>query len=352
MPKSNDYWQNRFIELEKSLNKYGVNSNDLIIITFINAQKEIQKEIDSWFIRVAENNKVSISDAKKLLKGDELKEFKWDVKEFIKYGEENDINPIWMKELENASARYNISRLDALKIRTKQVLEKSFGTELGEVNKMAKEVYTEAYYRNAYELQKGFNTAWDIGQIDERKLEKILSKPWAADGKDFSSRIWQSKTTMVNELHNELTRTCILGKAPDDAINTMSKFVNTKFKNAKSQAGNLVMTEQAYFSSAAQKDVFDDLDVEQYEIVATLDSHTSEICQNLDGEVFEMKNYDIGVTAPPFHPRCRTTTAPYFDDEFDLGERAARNDDAGKTYYVPSNIKYKEWKEKYVDGIV
>jgi hypothetical protein len=43
---------------------------------------------------------------------------------------------------------------------------------------------------------------------------------------------------------------------------------------------------------------------------------------------------------------CRTTTVPYFEDT--AGERAARGED-GKTYYVPSDMKYPEWKEKYVD---
>ena len=58
-----------------------------------------------------------------------------------------------------------------------------------------------------------------------------------------------------------------------------------------------------------------------------------------------MKEFEPGVTAPPFHVNCRSTTAPYFDDEFSLGERAARGED-GKTYYVPSDMTYKEWKGK------
>ena len=86
---------------------------------------------------------------------------------------------------------------------------------------------------------------------------------------------------------------------------------------------------------------------ERFEIVATLDSHTSEICRELDGHVEEMKNYEPGVTAPPFHPWCRTTTVPYFDDNFT--ERAARGAD-GKTYYVDSKLNYKDWKKTFVDG--
>lgn len=109
------------------------------------------------------------------------------------------------------------------------------------------------------------------------------------------------------------------------------------------------MTESAFFSAEAQKDCFNDLGVEKYQVLGTLDSSTCSNCGSYDSQVFDMKDYKEGVTAPPFHPWCRCTTIPYFEDEFEFGERAARNTD-GKTYYIPKNISYKEWKEKYVDS--
>ncbi len=215
---------------------------------------------------------------------------------------------------------------------------------------MVRRVYEEGYYRTAFELQRGFGIGWNISSIDEKKLSKLIAKPWAADGKNFSDRIWQSKVQMVDELHKQLTRTCILGKSPDEAIKAMIKYVKNGVKNAKSQAARLVMTEQAFFASAAEKDAYLELGVEEYEIVATLDSHTSEICQELDGKHFPMSQYEEGVTAPPFHVWCRSTTCPYFDDEFTIGEmRAARGED-GKTYHVPADMKCPEWKEKFVDN--
>ena len=63
-----------------------------------------------------------------------------------------------------------------------------------------------------------------------------------------------------------------------------------------------------------------------------------------------MSEFEVGVTAPPFHPNCRGCTCPYFDDEFDsVGERAARGED-GETYYVPADTTYGEWKKSFVDG--
>ncbi|MBR2594077.1 MAG: minor capsid protein [Firmicutes bacterium] len=109
------------------------------------------------------------------------------------------------------------------------------------------------------------------------------------------------------------------------------------------------MTKEAYFSSLAQKECFEDLDVEEYEIVATLDNRTSELCQEMDGQRFPMKDFEAGVTAPPFHVNCRSTTCPYFNDEFSVGERAAR-DENGEVYYVPSDMTYPKWKEAFVDG--
>ena len=339
------YWKKRFEALEAASNKYGIETYRKIEPAFDSAFRQIESEITLWYERLAKNNGVTMQEARQWLNANELKEFQWDVQEYIKYGRENAINQQWIKELENASAKYHISRLEALKVRTQQAVEVAFGNELDEVDAMVKKIFTNDYYHSIYEMQKGFNIGWEIGQIDERKLEKIVSSPWATDGKHFSERIWNSRTQLVSELHNQLTRTCILKKGPDDAIRAISR----KFAVSKNQAGRLVMTEQAYFHSVAQQEAFKELDVEEFEIVATLDSKTSEICQEMDGKHFPMKDYEPGVTAPPFHPWCRSVTVPYFDDEFSLGERAARDED-GKTYYVPADMTYPEWKQAMVDN--
>lgn len=342
--KNSEYWKNRFEQLEKASHKDALTTYSHIEEAFEQAQREIERNINNWYVRFANNNQITISDAKKLLNSNELKEFKWDVQEYMKYGKENEMNELWMKELENASAKFHISRLESLKLQTQQSLEKLFGNELDEIDKMASNTYTNSYFHTMFEMQKGFNVGFNIGTIDENKLTKIVSKPWAVDEKNFSERIWGNKIKMINELHNQLTIMCVQGKSPDNVIKYMSK----KFNTSKAQAGNLVMTESAYFSSLAQKDCFKDLDVEKYEIVATLDSHTSELCKERDGKVCDMKDYQPGVTAPPFHNYCRSTTAPYFDDNYDIKDTRAARDEKGNTYYVENDIKYKDWYQNNV----
>lgn len=340
-----EYWKQRFTQLEAAQNRKGATAYLEMEKQYKAAQNELEAQIARWYQRFADSNGISLAQAKQWLKGQDLAEFKWDVKEYIKYGKENAINGAWMQELENASSKFHISRLEALQIQTQNSLETMFTQQMGTMKKALSDVYASGYYHTAYTVQQGFGLGWDIAGLDQAQIEKVLSKPWAMDGYNFSTRIWNSKTKLIGEVHNELSKNLLTGADPQKAIDFLAK----KMGASKSNAGRLVMTEQAYFSSAAQKDCFNDLDVEEYEIVATLDSHTSDICRSLDGKVFKMSDYKPGVTAPPFHVYCRSTTAPHFKENFDAGERAARGAD-GKTYYVPDDVTYSEWKKAFVDG--
>lgn len=344
--KSSEYWKKRFELLEHSQNQQGIQCYADIEKQYRQAQKQIEGQIASWYQRFADNNDITLADARRMLTSRELTEFKWDINQYIQYGEENAINGTWIKQLENASVRYHISRLETLKLQTQQSLEVMFGNQLDSIDSAMRNIYTSGYYHTAFEIQKGMGVGWDFAALDDKAISKVINKPWAADGKNFSERVWGNRQKLVNELNTELTRNIILGQDPQKAIDTVARKMNA----SKNNAGRLVMTEEAFFSSAAQKDCFAELDVEQFEIVATLDSHTSEICQDMDGKHFKMSQWEAGVTAPPFHVWCRSTTVPYFDDEFDsVGERAARGED-GKTYYISADMTYKQWQKSFVEG--
>ena len=317
--KSSSYWQKRMAALEDSQYKRSAEYYKDVQKQYREASNSLQMDIERWYQRLADNNGVSYAEAKRLLKKNELEEFHWTVEQYIKAGEENAVDQRWMKELENASARHHISYLEAMKLQTQQHAE-LLSTEFeGGITEFLHNSYGEQYYHTAFEVAKGTGVGSNIAQIDSHTIDTLIKKPWAQDGKNFSDRIWTNKKKLVNNLHTELTQNIIRGADPKQAINNLAKTMEV----SKGQAGRLIMTESAAISSAAQKKCFKDLDVERYEILATLDSHTSDICREMDGKVFEMKDYKVGETAPPFHPHCRSTTIPYFDDEFTEGERRA-----------------------------
>lgn len=344
--RTSEYWQERFKQMEDAQHDTSVQKMQEIQEQFDRSLAAINGKINAWYQRLADNNGISMQEARKLLNARELKEFQWNVDDYIKYGKENKINGAWEKELENASARVHIGRLEALKIEIQQEAEKLYGNCIDEIDQHIRNTYTSDFYHTAYEIQKGIGVGTTINRLDPRTVEMIVCKPWAVDGKNFSDRLWENKTKLINNLHNSLSRMCITGEAPDRAIAEISK----QMKVSRAQAGRVVMTESAAVANKARQDCMKELDVEQFEVVETLDTHTCEFCGSMDGKHFPMSEFQIGVTAPPFHPNCRGCTCPYFGDEFDsVGERAARGED-GKTYYVPADTTYEEWKKSFVDG--
>ncbi len=339
-----EYWTKRFEKLEEArlLNdaKYVTELQE----TYEKALSVIKKEMNNWLVRFAVNNQISLKEAKKWLNVQELKELQWDIDDYIKYGQENGMDLIWRKELENASAKVHISRLEALEVQIQEQIEQLYYNEEKTTTEFIIDSYKDTYYKTAYEIQKGTNVAFKVAALDLGIIQKVISKPWTTDEQTFSDRIWKNKKSLINTLQTDLTQSIILGEVPDKIIEKISK----DFKVSKNKAGTLVMTESAFFSSTSRKECFTNLGVQQYINIATLDLKTSEICRTIDGTIHDVKDFEIGVNAPPFHVRCRTTTAPYFEDEYEFGERAARDPLTKKTYYIPKNITYNEWLEKYV----
>ena len=350
--RNDTYWANRMRILEEALLDTGYDYVKNLERQYDAAIRDIESQIAVWYQRFAKNNDISLAEARRLLTTQELKEFKWTVEEYIKAGQQNAVSQAWMKQLENASARVHISRLDSLKIQLQQQAELLHGSQSEALNSTLAELYERGYYRTAFEIQKGLGVGWSLHGLTDEAIKKVLSKPWTLDGQTFSNRIWTNKQALVNTVNTQLTQMIMRGAAPDKSI----KAIAERFSVSKSQAGRLVMTESAAFANMARKDCFNDLGVEKFIVVETLDNETCPLCGQLDGKVFPMSEYAVGVTAPPFHPWCRGTTAPYFEDLEGLGERYARDAKTGERFTIPKGMTYNDWKNKqnaaYGDGAV
>lgn len=343
--KNAEYWRKRSEAVEAQLHKKSEEYYREAEKQFKKAEKQIADNIEKWYARLADNNDIGLAEARKFLDADELEEFKWTVEEYIKRGKENGVSKDWTKELENASAKYHIRGLEAIQLQIRQECEMLYNELQTGLEEHLGNIYTEAYHRTVFEIQKGLGVVTTFATIDDRRIRTVLDTCWAADGKTFSNRIWQNKTSLMNELNTILTQSVIRGENPGNYISTLAK----KMKTSRVNASRLIYTESAFVAAQADKDCYKDLGVKEFEFLATLDSHTSEICREMDGQHFPMSEYKIGVNAPPLHPHCRSTTCPYFNDEFTIGEERIARDENGNTYNVPADMTYKEWHEKYVE---
>ncbi|UHR03306.1 minor capsid protein [Peptoniphilus sp. GNH] len=187
-----------------------------------------------------------------------------------------------------------------------------------------------------------------VQAINKNKLKVLISNPWTSDGQEFSERIWGRGEKLTTSLRDNLIRDIARGNNPKESARNIQRL----FDVSKASASRLVFTETAAVNAKATQDSYEKLGVKKYQILATLDLKTSDICRNMDSKIFDYKDYRIGITAPPFHPNCRSDTVPYFGDELEkeidqgIG-RMARDPKTGVSGKV-EDLSYKEWYNIYV----
>lgn len=341
----NKYWAERFEQLNESELRKADDLSAEMVKEYRQIAQDLNDDIQRWYARFAAENKMSLAEARRELNARELAEFRWTVDEYIKNAKKDGLTGEYTQRLKNASARVHIDRLEAIRMQMAQHIERLAAKGNARLTDVLRDIYPDAHLRTAYEVQKktGFDS---FARIPETDVERILKKPWVSDGLSFSDRIWRDKERLLSTLQGELTRGLIRG----EPYSKIAQRIAGRMNVAMSAASRLVETEAAFFSSKGQLDAFRDLGVEQYEFVATLDSRTSETCREMDGKVLPLSEFKPGITAPPLHCHCRSTTCPYFDDEFTENEtRAARDPETGKTVQVDSKLSYGDWKDVFVD---
>ena len=235
---------------------------------------------------------------------------------------------------------YRMKRLTALLQNTDKRIKELYGITVEDTTEFLKSIIPEAYYHTIFDIAKGTGIEPNFSAVNDKLINAIVKEPWS--GKNYSKRIWSNMDKLENELRDVLTEAAMSG----ESIGKTSRKVAESFNTASYNAERLIRTETTYACNQAELASYEELDIAKYKFVATLDTRTSSICQELDGKIFQTEKAKAGKNLPAMHPNCRSTTIPYFED-FEPEERAARDAD-GNLIKVPANMTYPEWYEKYV----
>lgn len=246
---------------------------------------------------------------------------------------------------------YSQARVIALMKKIKPHIDKLYTNQQLSLTDTFMDILKDNYFKGLYQMSTSLNVAANFAAIDEKTIKAILQYPYG--GVSFSDDLWNNKDYLILNIKKTLTDGIIRG----ESINEMAKNLlqvkkadgKTVYTGSIGQAINssrrIIATEVGVVLSKSDEEMYKEFGVEQYEYVATLDDRTSTICQGLDGQIFNLDEYTIGVNAPPMHPRCRSTTIPYISENY--GKRIAKK--SSKYEYVPSNITYEEWYDNYID---
>lgn len=289
-----EYWTKReAYKLKKGLKDLKKIEKELVD-EYKKAMNEIGKEISNLFYKYAKDNNLSYSDAKKYLNSSEFREFKRDLKSYMKLIESTGDEELLL-ELNTLAMKSRITRLEEMFYQCGKYINEVYESTNKKLQMAYSSTIKDNYYQTIYDIHKAIGVGVSFSYIDNDMIKEILAFPWS--GRHYSQRLWSNRTKLKNAMIEELTQMLIQGKGVKETSKALSKRLDADLKNCI----RLIHTEHSYFMEIASQKAYDELDIDKYKILATLDKRTSKICQDLDGEVFNVKDAIVGVNMPPFH---------------------------------------------------
>ena len=200
-------------------------------------------------------------------------------------------------------------------------------------------IIQSAYMQTVFDVTKGadYRAAFDL--IPESRVKAILSTNWS--GQMFSQRVWDNTNALADGLKHDMLVGIMAGKSEQH----MADDIMNRCGVGAFEARRLVRTETTYISNKAELEGYKELDIDEYEFSACLDSRTSNLCRELDGKVFKRNSAQAGVNLPPMHPFCRSTTLPVLPSEEDLDKELAELCDE-----IGADVDFDEWERNLQQG--
>lgn len=345
------YWLDRQSDRLNYLDKLVEDHIKNLRKLMINAADNLEREIFDLYVKYADDNNMGYHKAVQYLSDDEREEFQKDLKYYIETSKDATKVITNRAELQALSTRARIKRLEKLQTAIYIETDKLHQFLIKDTKDMINLVYEDSYLYNIFNIENYAKVGIKFDLAPTKTVEQLLNHPWS--GSNYSSKVWDKTEGFAKALDNALTVGLIQGKS----IDALARDLRHAIEGKNSKGGQLykykrlVRTEAAFIAEQATMKSYNDCNLEEYEFLATLDTKTSELCQDLDGEVFKVKDAITGKNYPPMHAFCRSTTVPKitWDDEPEVLERISRDPITGKNK-KSKDMTYKEWKNTYYNG--
>ena len=311
--KIDEYWTERALQQEQNAQIVADRYMAQIGQSLADYKHQLVSEIEKFYARYAVDNKMTHAEAKQYLTDKERREFKHVTLERFR---EMALNPDTPTPLLDALAyRHRISRKEALLAEIERLTAELYGKPDGihdKVTEALSDVYIKGKILQAKNLAHFGIIEKPILGVDAVKHK--MASNWS--GKTFSTNVWGHDAAVYKSISDTINK----GLTGGWSIDRMARALSERTGVAYHRADTLVRTETTFYNNLATLDTIKELGGDHYEIVAVLDSRTSDICQSENHKVYPVKEYEPGRTAPPFHVRCRSTIRP-----------AVKSDKKGKT---------------------
>lgn len=259
---------------------------------------DIQKEIDAFYSRYATKEGISIAEAHKRVSRLDIEAYSRKAEAYVE--EKN-----FTKQANEEMRLYNL----AMKVNRLEMLKSKIALELA-AKGSAEERHLKSTLDDAArkELERLSGILGDTVKhdADPKLIQKIVEGDF--HNATFSQRIWNNNKLLQLAIEKELQTSLVQGRRPD------YKKMAQLFDASEYAAKRLLHTETKRVRTEAAKERYLENDIGEYEFMA-LGPNPCPICSDLNGQHFPVRKMDAGENAPPMHPNCRCSTAPWVDEE-------------------------------------
>ena len=341
--KNEEYWTKRRANLIYEQMDKAEKQADKFDKVYKESKAYLDKQINKIFDKFQRDYGLSEHDARHVLKN--MKDQK-DLNELRKVLESRPDDPNIQRllaDLDSPAYAYRMKRLERLSADLDLMRESIYHSEKKGSDAFYSDLMKDSYYKATFDLQQQTGLAYSFSDLPETEIKRLQGLKWT--GEAYSDRIWSNTGALASSVKDELLVSLMTGRSVRDT----SQAIAERFEVGQNKARRLVRTESAFFHNQMELLSYEDAEITKYKFVAVLDRRTSEICQEHDNKVYDTDKAVPGVNYPPLHPWCRSTTIAHDDDiDYSKLERRARNPETGKVEYVPADMSYKEWYDKYV----
>lgn len=336
---SKKYWEDRAAGRMVSYTSKAESTADTLGKAYYATARYLQGEANDVFNAFTDKFELSIAEAETMLKNAPNKSMFEQMKTALATCTDEQRKQELETLLSSPAYAHRIGRLNDLDSKISDMCSRLANAEIGVDTEHLGDIIQSAYMQTVFDVTKGadYRAAFDL--IPESRVKAILSTNWS--GQMFSERVWDNTNALADGLKHDMLVGIMAGKSEQH----MADDIMNRCGVGAFEARRLVRTETTCVANMAELYGYKELDIDEYEFSACLDSRTSDLCRELDGKVFKRNSAQAGVNLPPMHPFCRSTTLPVLPSEEDLDKELAELGDE-----IGADVDFDEWERNLQRG--
>lgn len=263
-----------------------------------------EQEINAFYGKYADAEGIDIAEAKKRVSQADIAEYERLAKEYVR---DKNFSDRANAEMRLYNATMKINRLEMLKARIGLHLVDG----INDIDEYYEKVITD---RTKEEIERQAGILGETVSVADttKRADNIVNASFF--NATYSERIWSHQDRLRSMISIELQRGLIAGVSSRE----MARRIKREFDVSQADAHRLMVTELRRVQTDVAMDSYKASGVEKYVFMA-VNPNACPICREIDGEVYKVSDAEPAKNAPPMHPRCHCTTAPYVDeDEYDM----------------------------------